>query len=46
MVDHRKTLDELNVKSVTSLLGVSAPTAIAATAGLVVPPVAIALTGM
>ncbi len=44
--DHRKVLDELNVKTFSSLLSVSAPTAIATTAGLAVPPVAMALTGM
>ena len=44
--DHKKTLNELNVKSVSSLLTVSAPTAIVAAAGLVVPPAAVALTGI
>lgn len=44
--DHRKTLDELKVKSVGSLLGVSAPTAVAAAAGLAIPPVAAVLTGV
>jgi hypothetical protein len=43
---HRRVLDELNVKSFTSLLSVSTPTAIATAAGLTVPPVAVALTGM
>lgn len=46
MANHKKSLDELNVSSLSSLLSVSAPTAIAASAGLVVPPAAIALTGM
>lgn len=46
ITDHKKSLDELNVKSISSLLSVSAPTAIVASAGLVVPPAAMALTGM
>ncbi|NEQ25769.1 MAG: hypothetical protein F6K28_43275, partial [Microcoleus sp. SIO2G3] len=44
--DHRKVLDELSVKSVGSLLSVSAPTAVAAAAGLSIPPVAAVLTGV
>ncbi|UBF26646.1 DUF6236 family protein [Kovacikia minuta CCNUW1] len=44
--DHQRALDELNVKFVGSLLSVSAPTAIAATAGLAVPPLAAVLTGV
>ncbi len=44
--DHRRVLDELNVKTFSSLLSVSAPTAIATAAGLAVPPVAMAMTGM
>ena len=44
--DHRKALDDLSVKSVGSLLSVSAPTAVAAAAGLSIPPVAAVLTGV
>lgn len=46
--DRRKTLGELKVKSVDSLLDVSAPTAVAvaAAAGLAIPPVAAVLTGV
>lgn len=44
--NQRKVLSELKVKSATSLLSVSAPTAIVSAAGLAVPPVALALTGI
>lgn len=44
--NHRKALNELKVKSVTSLLSVSAPTAIVSAAALAVSPVALPLTGM
>lgn len=44
--DHRRTLDELNVRFLGSLLSVSAPTAIATAAGLAIPPVATVLTGV
>jgi hypothetical protein len=44
--DHSKALDDLSVKSVGSLLSVSAPTAVAAAAGLSIPPVAAVLTGV
>ena len=43
--DHQKTLNELKVKLIGSLLSVSTPTVIAAAAGLAIPPVAIGLTG-
>lgn len=44
--NHRKSLDELSVKFVGSLLSVSAPTAIATAAGMTIPPVATVLTGV
>lgn len=44
--NHRKALNELKVKSVTSLLSVSAPTAIVSAAALAPTSVVLPLTGM
>lgn len=42
--DYQKTREELGVKSIVSLLGVTSPTAIAFVTGLTVPPAATILT--